>query len=364
MEFTPATQNGINAPTEYFILPSRFALAVSATTFATVEPITLKAYSDAQVYKRNPVTFYRTQGTSTHVIGVGTWISTTTCALINTHISTTGTHQIYASWPGELKYAPKSTELNPITITANPSAAFSGSLILTSSVNPVNSNASTILTLRDNGNRNLTGPVTFRATTHVTTSSITTADVNIINFQFTGPGGGIITGGEFQFSSYFTNIVVGSTFTIKLKTSYSGHSPPGDQQVPNGVFTITGLDNGNVLTSSGLQNLSGPITGPYNIITFYETLNNVNLATALSYFDYTTIESGTNYFTTYTTSTIGTSNFNNGASTSISFTPSSVFTVTTNTSAVIQATWEGGFINGSPTYGSTSNTLTQTIIKI
>jgi hypothetical protein len=138
MDFEPVTQNGIDPQTEYFILPSRFALAVSTTTFVRTQIITLTAYSDAQIYKRKPVTFYakNTSTDAVSVIGSGTWISTTTCQIRTSNVPV-DTGAIYASWPGELKYAPKSTELNTIPVTIIPGYALGRAINMTATPNPV-----------------------------------------------------------------------------------------------------------------------------------------------------------------------------------------------------------------------------------
>lgn len=268
MDFEPVTQNGIETPTEYFIAPSRFALAVSTTTFSVVDTLTLKAYSDAQIYKRKPVTFYKIFNNSTSVIGVGTWISTTTCALINTRITTTGTNEIYASWPGELKYAPKSTEFNTISVTVAPAATYNGTLSLTTSINPTNTFKNPTVTLVSSIGTTITGQVLFRARQTMSSPPITvgsgffsgnrttaTIDTSLLASSSTWIlqgewNGGLINGSPYygassntltQIVNSISLVLTNSTYvTERYNSGYGFFGSNGEHGANNNTFTVDG----------------------------------------------------------------------------------------------------------------------------
>jgi hypothetical protein len=116
MDFTPASQNGIIPPSELKYKESRLGLAVSSTSTVYGNEIIFKGISDAAMWKTEPVTYYRITNSSTVSIGTGSWINTNTNVLVSTSIGT-GTHQLYATWPGEGLYAPQSTLETPVPLT-------------------------------------------------------------------------------------------------------------------------------------------------------------------------------------------------------------------------------------------------------
>ena len=130
MEFTPASQNGIVPPTELLSLPSRFGVLVSNTSTYYGKPLLVKAVSDAAMYKTEAVSFYSVKNGTTSLLGTSTFINTTTAILVLNNIST-GTHDIYASWPGEGLYAPVSTILDKISVAVAAGADLPGTFTIT-----------------------------------------------------------------------------------------------------------------------------------------------------------------------------------------------------------------------------------------
>jgi len=137
MNFQHAPQNGITPPTPLGTIQSNFKLIASSTSTSYGKPIILKALSDAAVYKENPVTFYSNwnNGTTTTTITLGTnTFQTVSFAPLVLNTLQTGTHQIYAVWPGQGKFAGQSTELTPVTVSVASGEQLGGSFTLTASV--------------------------------------------------------------------------------------------------------------------------------------------------------------------------------------------------------------------------------------
>jgi hypothetical protein len=125
MKFTPASQNGTIPPTPVKSRVSKFGLIASKSTSTYGEPILLKALSDAALYKTRPVEFF--DGATS--LGTATWINTVSSVLLVNNLST-GSHSLYATWPGEGTYAGVSTAADPINLTVIAGAAFPGTLLV------------------------------------------------------------------------------------------------------------------------------------------------------------------------------------------------------------------------------------------
>lgn len=135
MNFEPASQNGVVPPTPLKSKQSRFGLIASSTSSRFGQSIIVKALSDAAMYKTEPVTFYSKysptpSSTSTIVLGTSTFVDTVTAPFIVTNLGT-GTHKIYASWPGEGLYAAQTTEFGPFPISVDASVDIGGQLAIT-----------------------------------------------------------------------------------------------------------------------------------------------------------------------------------------------------------------------------------------
>jgi hypothetical protein len=119
MDFQPASQNGITPQSELGTLHSRFGTLISSTSTIYGRPVIIKAISDAAMYKTEPVSFYTeyTTGTTTTnvLLGQSQFIKTEYAVLVTGALGT-GTHKIYATWPGEGKYAPVTTQSSPINV--------------------------------------------------------------------------------------------------------------------------------------------------------------------------------------------------------------------------------------------------------
>jgi hypothetical protein len=119
LQFAIATQPDLPPvlePDPYFTRPSQFALAVSTTSTIYGRPIALKAISDAPMYKTSAVTFYTDTGTGVVILGTSTFYNTTTAALVVTNMPI-GSNQVYATWPGEGRYAAKTTQGVPVNLS-------------------------------------------------------------------------------------------------------------------------------------------------------------------------------------------------------------------------------------------------------
>jgi hypothetical protein len=134
MDFQPASQNGVIPPSELGTLHSRFGTLISTTSTVYGRPVIIKAISDAAMYKTEPVSFYTqyTTGsvTTTVLLGESQFIKTEYAALVTTALGT-GTHQVYATWPGEGKYAAVSTITAPITVSVASGYPLGAPIVLT-----------------------------------------------------------------------------------------------------------------------------------------------------------------------------------------------------------------------------------------
>lgn len=117
----PVSQNGVKDPTPEGSKTSNFGLIVSSTQTTYGSTLVLKAISDAALYKTVPVSFY-SNSTSTYIdtstvtlLGTSTFINTTDAPLVTTNLST-GTHYLYATWPGEGNYGEVTTQGKQIKV--------------------------------------------------------------------------------------------------------------------------------------------------------------------------------------------------------------------------------------------------------
>jgi len=322
MEFLPTTQNGIQPPTDYFIKPSTFALALSTTTFVYTQQIEMRAYSNAQVYKRNPVTFwaYSTITNTATVISTSTWDTTTTNILFTNSIPQ-NTTQIYATWPGELKYAPKSTEFNPINVTVIPGYVLHQPVTISAQPNPgvINEN------------------VTLQASS---TASLAITNGSRIDWYANGSNIG------------YSNFNQGSSvFTTTFVTT--------------GTESIYGYWNGGILNGEAYQGtptntISLPINNAANLYSTFTLSSSANPSssslplTLTAQLNTTTIFTGTIVAFTINTVTSTATLINNVATLSI---PAHTLSTGTYT---ISAQWEGTSI--APKYNPiTSNTIIETL---
>jgi hypothetical protein len=328
MEFLPTTQNGIQPPTDYFTKPSTFALALSTTTFVYTQQIEMRAYSNAQVYKRNPVTFwaYSTITNTATVISTASWISTTTSQLFTINVPQ-NTTQIYATWPGELKYAPKSTEMNPINVSVIPGYILPEPVTISAQPNPgvINEN------------------VTLRAS-----STASVAITNGSRIDWYANGSNIGYSNFNQGSSVFTTTFV-STGTESIHGYWNGGILNGEsyQGTPTNTISLAVNERG-TLNSSLTLSVDPTISSstiPFEIIVQLNT---------------TTIFTGT----TVTISGSRTENYNNITTSITTSTPtysvssSSVYSTGTQVGYISNGSWIYYHANGTTT--STSNTVIST----
>jgi hypothetical protein len=134
MEFTPVSQNGIIPPTQLKTRLSNSKLLINSTSSAYGQTVVLKFLNDAPYYKQSSVTFYskwtHNGTTSTVTLGTSTFVDTVTAPLVINNLGT-GTHQLYAVWPGEDRYAGVDTSANPLDITVAPGVALGGTFTAT-----------------------------------------------------------------------------------------------------------------------------------------------------------------------------------------------------------------------------------------
>ena len=138
MIFTPAPQNGITPASTTGTIQSNFILIASSTATSYGKPVVLKAISDAAVYKENPVTFYSrwNNGSTTTTITLGTssFINVSSCPFVLKTLQT-GTHNIYAVWPGQGRFAGQTTIHNSTaTVSVASGANLGGTFNIISSV--------------------------------------------------------------------------------------------------------------------------------------------------------------------------------------------------------------------------------------
>ena len=169
MDFTKATNNGIQPPSDYKTKNSKLGVAVSNTGTIYGRPVTLTAISDAAMYKTSFVTFYSEftplgSSTSTTVtLGTSSFVTTTNAPLIVNTLGT-GTHNIYVTWPGENKFAPQTTINNPVATSIDQGADPGGQLdlyISPASGTMVTGEGSVTLTAVYTGPTTLTGNFIF-----------------------------------------------------------------------------------------------------------------------------------------------------------------------------------------------------------
>lgn len=133
----PVNIDGVTPETPLGTKSSKFALIASSTQSVYGSTIVLKALSDAAYQKTVPVEFFSTfttESTTTLLtLGTGTWVNTTDAPLVLTTLDT-GTHNVFAVWPGEDKFAPTDTTAKPITITVAPGYDIGG--IMTINITP------------------------------------------------------------------------------------------------------------------------------------------------------------------------------------------------------------------------------------
>jgi hypothetical protein len=87
------------------------------------------------MYKTEPVTFWSKYSptpasTSTIVLGTSSFVDTVTAPYIVTNLGT-GTHKIYATWPGEGLFAAQSTQFYPFDVSVDASVDIGGELAVT-----------------------------------------------------------------------------------------------------------------------------------------------------------------------------------------------------------------------------------------
>jgi len=135
MDFTKASQNGVKPPTDYKTKASNMAVGVSTSTIKANQQIIIKAISNAVMYKTEPVTFYsnftpiNSTSSSTITLGTATFVDTVNAPLVYYGLAA-GTHQIYATWPGENRYAPVTTENVPLTVNVGESTPLTGGFFI------------------------------------------------------------------------------------------------------------------------------------------------------------------------------------------------------------------------------------------
>jgi len=106
MVIIPGTTNGVPNTGTYFTRYSDSDCIISSNSIYWGQSFYIKAINTSPITKTVPVTFYRITNGTTATISTATWNEST--ALVTANLGT-GTHQIYAVWPGEGRYAGFST---------------------------------------------------------------------------------------------------------------------------------------------------------------------------------------------------------------------------------------------------------------
>jgi hypothetical protein len=338
MDFTPATQNGVQPPTDYRTKDSKFRVLVNTTSSYYGGIVVAKAISDAALYKENPVTFYSEWSVdgivqAIQTLGTATWASTTTAGITITTLQT-GTNKIYATWPGQGRFAPQTTEALKIPVQTAPGLPFPGTLTLggdpplgvttepvtftvtaTTSLNMV---GQTVILIEDN---NIVGAMKFDNTNHASTTTVfdTTGTYQI---EAVFPGGDIngtiysgIISNVLDYSvpyipfpapltltvdPLYNSVNSSTTFTANFATTAATATGIVSFKKNNSVFHTATLVN-NVATF--VANSGTFVAGTYTIVAFWpgngiygsnpsnsQTITEVNPST-------------TNISTTYSTST-------------------------------------------------------------
>lgn len=124
MDFSKATTNGVQLPTDEKTKVSELLVIVSSTSTVYGRPITITAVSDAAMYKTEPVTFY----SNGNVLGTAQFKDNVASLFLST--LSTGTHSIHGVWPGENKFAPVTTENAKVSTTVSAGEDIGGTMTI------------------------------------------------------------------------------------------------------------------------------------------------------------------------------------------------------------------------------------------
>jgi len=275
MDFIPASQNGIVPPSELKYKQSRLGLAVSSTSTVYGNEIILKGISDAAMWKTEPVTYYRVTSGSTVSLGTGTWINTNTNVLVVTSVGT-GTHNLYATWPGEGLYAPQSTLETPVPITV--AAGYQLGATISHTATPA---SNTLVTGE--------GTATFRVS--VSTSTVLTDTLSFyIGNTYYGQAAFVNNTATFSFSE----LPAGS---LTIRTNWPGATIGGKTYegfTYNISYTVkSGTDIGQNMTLAVTPNGGVVNEGEFDLVATINTSTVINVGLVKFYVDNVLIDTGT-----------------------------------------------------------------------
>jgi hypothetical protein len=293
MDFKPVSQNGIIPPTELGVMSSTLGVAVATTSSVKGAPFIINAISNAAIWKTVPVTFYSdwTTGTTTitQTLGTATWLSTTTAALV-TYDLNTGTNMIYATWPGEGPYAPKTTIASPIRTFINSGYKLGGAFTVSASPTSgvaVAGESTVTLTASFNTSTSITGQVLF-LDNHVpvgyativnnsaTTSTIfNTTGTNVITASWGGGniGGRLYEGSKTEISYDIAERNSLSALTLSVSPNPSVYGMQSyvltatAQSTKSVAGTVTFYDGTASITTANLNNNVAAISLPATYFT-------------------------------------------------------------------------------------------------
>lgn len=269
MDFTKATNNGIQPPSDYKTKPSKLGVAVSNTATIYGRPVTLTAISDAAMFKSTFVTFYSeftptgSSTSTTLTLGTGTFVTTTNAPLVVNTLGT-GTHNIYVTWPGENKFAPQTTITNPVLTAVDPGVNPGGELqvyVSPATETVVTGEGNITLSVIYTGSLALTGKFYFYDD-HVLLGS---ADIVRNAGALVAPS---LSAGTRTITATWTGDTIAGTIYQGLSTSTQYTVLRGTNFVIDPVLTVTPVDHGvfqeGNITLTAVLNTTTNLPGNFN----------------------------------------------------------------------------------------------------
>ena len=306
MEFSPASQNGINPPNQLNTRLTPHILVSNTATSYWTQGITLKVINTAPYPKTVPVeirsqfTPAGTNTTSTVTVGSGTFVGAT-ATIFATNLGT-GTNLLFAHWPGESRYQGFDvTMTNSLTIL--PGYPLNG-LTLRAFTTTQYYGENTVISLSSNNNPTLNGTtatitITLQAGLTITTSSaVVTFSGNtanyISNIQSLGTvtysahwQGQVLSDGHYYISTNSNSITENlskRTFTTPISLSVS---PNPDYQGEIATFALLTTSTHNLTGTTATVFVTGgqsyPLTFVGNVASTTATFNSTGSFNVFAY---------------------------------------------------------------------------------
>jgi len=360
----PTSQNGVVAPSQALTRPSPHMLISNSSSTYYTGGIYLKSINTAEYPKQIPVTFYTTavNGTQTTTATLGTAFYRGVTATLYATTLPTGTNYISATWPGESRWAGFTTTMTT-SIVCNSASIFSGNLSLTSSQNPINEFDSFNLTLTSSAGSSMSGSVTLDELITTTNNQYTTSSQFVIDHAYD----------IYAYQTNYPNWYLRQAGT-GLNRFFDGDLIPTDnssitETVPMYFYNpATGVRSSKsyilyrddyfswpAVYASGYSSI--PLVGVVDsIFGGVPTTPGVDMQLIVGSF-----QNIVNTVTTYTTVSnfLSSSEFVNGIAT---FTNVSLASIPGN--HVLQATWNGGYVDGTPYLATNSNSIVEIVNPI